>query len=209
MKIALLLLLFFPFFAMAQRDTADTRLSVKLSPLSLLGAYVGPCARVSLEHRIHNSWAAQYDVGIFFYSTRGATIRTELKRYLNNEGRTSGKYLSAELQYKYQRYTTPKVSEHDTIDGDVFELDPFDVSKNVECLTFKFGNVVAWHSGLVLEVFCGLGIRFQQIRNSLSPYDNEHMPSTSDYGPNIILDRAGNYIRPNLVAGVKIGYSFR
>lgn len=195
--------------AAQQHDSIDSRLSVKLSPLSLPGVYVGPCARISLEHKLRSSWAAQYDAGVFFYSTKGMTFRAELKRYLNNAGRTSGKYLSAELQYKYQRYTTPAVSEHDTIDGDVFDLDPFDVSKNVECLTFKFGNIKVWRSGFILEVFCGLGIRFQQVQNSLSAYDNEHMPSTSDYGPNIILDQAGNHVYPNLVAGVKVGYSFR
>lgn len=188
----------------------DQRLSLKISPLSFVTPYTGPIAKLSLEHKCRNNVALQYEGGLFFYQSRGGSVRVELKNYLGSGTETAGDYLSLEAFYKYQAYTTDKVVDTaDPYEQNYIILDPFDVRKHAESLTVKYGNLRVLKCGFVVDVFCGLGIRFQQTRNSLSPDDNAAMPATSDYGPNLILNKAMNRILPNIVAGIKIGWRLK
>lgn len=185
----------------------DSKVSVKISPLSLIQPFVGPCAKLSIEYRVKNNIAFQNEIGIFFHSSSGFETRFEVKRYIEQPDKTIGNYFSMELFYKYQYYTTPYVIDTaDPYEQNYLILEPFDVNKHVESLTFKYGQLNVFKYGFIIDAYCGLGIRFQQIKNSLSTDDNASLPPTSDYGPNLILDKARNTIYPNLLLGVKIGF---
>ena len=188
----------------------DNRMCIKVSPLSFITPYVGPCGKLSFEYKMKNNIAFQNEVGVFFYSSKGYEIKFEAKLYIDNSDFVHGRYFSVELFYKHQSYTTPLVVDTaDPYEQNYIVLQPFDVNKNVESLTFKYGLLSVFKFGFITDVFCGLGIRFQQTRNSLSASDNENLPPTTDYGPNLILDKARNSIYPNIVMGVKIGFRIK
>ncbi len=188
----------------------DNRMCFKISPLSFIPAYVGPCAKLSVEYKVKDAIAFQHEVGVFFYSSKGYETKFEVKRYINKNDFVHGTYFSVEFFYKYQSYTTPLfVDTADPYEQNYIVLQPFEVNKNVESLSIKYGQLSVFKFGLITDVFCGIGIRFQQVRNSLSETDNEQLPPTSDYGPNLILDKARNTIYPNFVLGVKIGFRIK
>jgi len=170
-------------------------LYLKLAPLSLYTLYVGPSVRMSAEYKVKNT-VLENQLGFFFYYSTGFLAATEVK-YYREENSNEGEYFSWELFYKYQAYNVNDST------GSFF------VSKNVECFTVKYGNLLLYKNGLLLEGYCGLGVRFQQNKNTLDFLSNEYMQPTTDYGPNIILNKERNSIYPNLVAGVKVGYAFR
>jgi len=182
-------------------ETYDQRLSVKISPLSFITPYTGPCAKLSVEYKPSHI-AFQQEFGMFFYSSKGFETKSEVKYYTHAE-----EYFSIEAFYKNQRYTTPDIIDtSDTYDQDYVILHPFDVWKNVGSLSFKYGTLKVFRYGFVTDIYCGIGIRVQQTHNSLSAEDNASMPPTSDYGPNLILDKARTLVYPNIVLGVKIGW---
>jgi len=185
----------------------DNRVCVKISPLSCVTPYVGPCAKLSVEYKVKNRIAFQHEGGVFFYSSKGYETKFEVKRYIDQRTFVHGRYISVEFFYKYQSYTTPLfVDTADPYEQNYIVLQPFDVTKNCQSLSFKFGQLNVFKWGFITDVFCGIGIRFQQVRNSLSETTNSQLPPTSDYGPNLILDKARNSVYPNIVLGVKIGF---
>ena len=212
MKFILLLICFTVNSCFSQTDSIeiqDQRLSVKISPLSFITLYTGPCAKLSLEYKVKNNIAFQNEFGLFFYSSTGWETKFEVKRYFDYPGITAGNYFALEGFYKYQTYTTPNIADTtDPYEDDVI-LAPFDVTKKVQSFTFKYGWLNVFKYGFLVDAYCGLGIRFQQTKNSLSVEDNANIPATSDYGPNLIMDQARNRIYPNLLVGVKIGFRIR
>ena len=85
----------------------------------------------------------------------------------------------------------------------------YTVKKNIETLSFKYGKVIQYKYGILLDIYCGIGIKFQQNKNSLSHEENANLPPLFDYDTNWILNREQNKIYPNLLAGIKIGYRFK
>jgi hypothetical protein len=141
----------------------------------------------------------EHEIGFNFYDSRGFMLRTDVKRY-QYSGRNS-QYVGIDLFYKNQNYHTS-----DTIfNGNV----QYQVFKNVVALSLKYGEVTTFKFGLVLDFYIGLGLRFIQNRNTLSPIENKGMAPTSDYGPNLIMNRAGNRLYPNVLVGLKIGYKLK
>lgn len=192
-----------------------SKLIVKFAPLSLIPAYMGPSIRAGVEYRFKNPWAIYGELGSFFYNSKGLTGKLELKFYFSETvfkkpARAVSNYFSTELYYKYQYYDTYDSIAPDLMDGEPgFPKTEYSVSKHIECFTIKYGALNVFNSGFVLDAFIGLGIRFKQAKNTLSPEDNVNMPSTSDYGPNLFINRAGNFIYPNFEAGIKIGWRIK
>jgi hypothetical protein len=183
--------------AFAQSDSTIRTLKVlKISALSFRVPYVGSSARISYEYGISKRFSLEHEIGFNFYDTRGFMLRTDIKRYLKS-GRNSD-YVGIDLFYKNQNYHTA-----DTIVNNYIQ---YDVSKNVLALSLKYGQVATFKFGLVLDFYVGLGLRLIQNRNTLSSKENSKMEPTSDYGPNLILNKAGTRFYPNVLFGFKIGY---
>lgn len=178
------------------QSLGGNRLLVKFSPLSLHVPYVGRSLRLGCEYKIKEHISLENEFGFFFDNSKGYLGKMELKFY--SDALDQRNYFSGELYFKNQYYTTS--------DSFGLELREYNVTKNVECLTFKYGTVAVFKFGFLVDAYIGLGIRFQQNENTLTQYENDHMESTSDYGPNLILNRAGNRVYPNFTAGIKIGF---
>ena len=194
-----------PLFWLIPDSTIDSKICVKVAPLSLLGIYTGPAIKAGLEYKVRNNLSLYNELGFYFLYGSGVSVKLEVKKYFETN-KNVGNYLSAELHYKYQAYDAS-----DTIrvgvSGQPYNRD-YQVSKHVECLTFKYGNMTAYKFGLVLDAFVGLGIRFRQGQNTLTSVENDNIKSSSDYGPNVLENRAGFFVFPNFDLGVKIGYRF-
>ncbi len=185
----------------------DPKLCVKFAPLSLLGIYAGPSIRLGAEFKVMDNWSLYHEFGYFFAYKHGALTKLELKHYFEDQDEpdvNSGGYLSGELYYKYQYFDA----------SDSIQIAPkyektYSVSKHVECFTLKYGYMKVYPCGIVVDLFAGIGIRVKQAKNTLTADENEHIEHSTDYGPNVFTNEAGNKVYPNIDLGVKVGYRFR
>jgi hypothetical protein len=185
------------------KTIVDSKLCLKFAPLSILGIYTGPSIRLGAECKLKDTWSLYNEFG-YFLGDRGAITKIELKHYLDDADKNVGTYLSAEFAYKYQSY-----NDWDSIQiGTTYRKDFF-VSKHVQCLTLKYGYLKVYKLGIVLDIFAGVGIRVKQAQNTLTQEENLHIKHSSDYGPNVFTNEAGNKIYPNVDLGVKIGYRIK
>lgn len=168
-------------------------------------------ARAGIEYKLKKNYALYHEVGTYFpnangmSNNKGIIVRCELKRYLNREGLTSGHYLSAELFYKYQYYGTS-----DSIHGVPDYSRNYFVSKNVGCLSLKYGFMLVCKHRIILEGFAGIGVRYKVAHSSLTTDENDNLMSSDDsYNINLALNKAGTSVTPNVNVGVKIGYRLK
>jgi hypothetical protein len=193
----------FDLFELFDPDSiANSRICLKFAPLSLLGIYTGPSVRLGVEYKIKNNWSLYNEFG-YFLGNRGIITKLELKKYLD-EDRNVGLYISGELSYKYQAYDTD-----DSIQIKPFYNKEYSVTKNVECLTIKFGKLKVKKLGIIVDSFVGAGIRFKQATNTLDENEKSKIKSSSDYGPNIFTNESGFRVYPNIDFGIKIGYRIK
>jgi len=184
-------------------EFSDSKLCIKIAPLSMLNAFNGYSPRVGIEYRIKDYWSIYNEAGFFLYRG-GVLTKFEIKNYLEDY-KNVGNYVSAELFYKYQSW-----GDWDSVhvDGKTYRKD-FTISKHVECLTIKYGNMKVYAFGIVVDVFAGLGIRFKQAKNTLTYEENMNIQHSSDYGPNVFVNEGRNRIYPNFDFGIKIGYRIK
>jgi len=183
----------------SQNDSIKrNNISIKTCISSLHVPYVGRSLRIGFEYNIRANYSLEHEIGLFFDNSTGSIFRTDIKKYLT--GGNNVNYISLDLFYKNQKY-----SNADSIYG---VLKQYTVNKKVETFSLKYGKIIRYKSGFLLDFYCGIGIRFQQNKNSLSSNDNQHLPTLYDYNTNWILNKEQNRIYPNLLAGLKIGYQF-
>jgi hypothetical protein len=192
-------------------SVVDSRICVKIAPLSLLGIYVGPSIRAGVEYRVKENWSIYNELGCFFKYTQGALAKIEIKHYLTFSNRNVGNYVSAELYYKYQQYqATDTIAKINQANLQITRYEKnYSVTKHVECLTIKYGVMNVCKFGIVIDAFVGLGVRLKQGSNTLTDDENQNIKHSSDYGPNVITNQAGFKVYPNFDAGVKIGYRIK
>lgn len=189
----------------------EPHVCIKVAPISLLGIYTGPSVRGGIDFKIKDNWAIYHEYG-YFLGNRGFITKLEFKCYLSDEPKHSfGNYVSVELSYKYQNYnTSDSITKVDSGNNFITTYDKaYTVTKHVECLTIKFGNMHVYRAGIVLDAFIGAGIRVKQAQNTLTGEENEHIQHSSDYGPNVFTNEAGFKVYPNIDMGVKIGYRIK
>ncbi|MFI5151133.1 MAG: hypothetical protein ACHQRM_15480 [Bacteroidia bacterium] len=204
-------------FARGQKDSIfDSRFMLKFAPIALLEPFSGPCFRLGAEWKYKSNISAGIECGAYFpfpydpiwsYINSGFTTKLEMKYYRNKEQQCGGGYYSLELFYKYQAYPTSD-SINLTMTSHPYPRDYW-VYKNITCLTFKWGKTMLWGKHLITDVYFGLGVRYHYAVNGLSAEENQHIKSSSDYGPNIMESMAGSIWYPNVDMGVKIGYRIK
>ncbi len=192
-------------------STINSRFCIKVAPLSMLNGYSGQSIRAGIEYKLKDNWSLYNEVGYFVLTTQGALMKVELKHYLTSTNRNIGNYVSCELYYKYQQYqTTDSIGKIDLSTSQYTKYEKnYSVNKHVECFTIKYGNMSVYKFGIVIDAFVGLGIRIKQGVNTLTKDENDHIMHSTDYGPNVITNRAGFKVFPNFDAGVKIGYRIK
>lgn len=192
------------------QDTIDNKLCFKLAPLSLIDPYSGSSIRIGTEYKLKGRTSLYNEIGTYFPSfnglknNNGIILKTEFKFYFNHDAMTSGSYISGELFYKYQSFST-----WDTIQIKPDYRQEYTVSKNVECFTIKFGAMEVYKNHLIFDFFIGAGVRVKQIKNTLTTDENNKIQSDGDYGTNLAIGMAGQSVYPNIDMGIKIGYRIK
>lgn len=188
----------------------DSKFCLKFAPLSLLGIYTGPSIRLGAEYKLKDTWSLYNELG-YFIGNRGGIAKFELKHYLDDWEKNVGTYVSAELTYKYQHYqTSDTIAKINQSNLQITKYEKnYSVTKHVECLTIKYGVMKVYKYGILIDAFVGLGIRIKQATSSLTYEENQNIKHSSDYGPNVFTNQAGNKIYPNIDLGVKIGYRIK
>ena len=191
-------------------SVVDSKLCLKFAPLSILGIYTGPSIRLGAEYKLKDTWSLYNELG-YFIGNRGGIAKFELKHYLDDWDKNVGTYVSAELTYKYQHYqTSDTIAKINQANLQIIRYEKnYSVTKHVECLTIKYGVMKVYKYGILFDAFVGLGIRLKQATSSLSYDENQNIKHSSDYGPNVLTNKAGNSIYPNIDLGVKIGYRIK
>lgn len=201
-----------PFFGWLIPDsTINSKICIKIAPLSMLNGYSGPSIRAGVEYKLKDNWSLYNELGYFVFNTQGALIKLELKHYLTDYNRNVGVYVSGELYYKYQQYqATDSITKINQANLQYTRYEKnYSVTKHVECFTIKYGVMDVYKYGIVIDAFIGLGVRLRQANNTLTYEENKNIKRSADYGPNVITNEAGSKIYPNFDAGVKIGYRIK
>lgn len=217
MKKTIFVLLFALFFlkSIGQSESQmDNKVCLEIAPISLLDSYNGSSLRLGSEIKLKNNFSIYSELGTFlphsifnsfwFRQNKGVLIREEFKCYLNKKSVTSGLYNSIELFYKYQSYSTT-----DTINIQPNYKKDYKVHKNVYCATLKFGELLMYESGFVVDLSVGIGIRFKFANSTLAQEENANILGIGDNSTNIIVNKAGHFISPNFLIGIKLGYRIK
>jgi hypothetical protein len=195
----------------AQSEAVANNFIVNFSPLALADVFDGASLRVGVEVRLHRNIALALEGGYYLtylkatkINPHGYLFRPSIKRYLNGQN-CSGKYIALEYQYKNQEY--------DFRDSIVVNTSHFEkqyaMTRKVHSLVFKYGNLKNIRKHLVLEWYCGVGIRYIRSYSDLTP-EEEGGILTGEEGDCPIQEDfirlTGTRIFPDFHAGIKIGY---
>jgi hypothetical protein len=208
-NIILFFLLFNKGFLFAQKErNSDNFLCVKIAPLSLLDIYSGMSPRIGVEYKIKNSYTIYNEIGSYIpnvnsnTNNKGILTKIELKYYFYEPKLKVNKYISGELFYKHQSFNS-----YDTIQiNSIKYFKDYHVSKDVGCITIKYGVLVQYKYKIVLDYFIGLGYRYKNSKSSLTEDENRNIKPDGIYQANVNLSKAGTFTYLNFDMGIKIGY---
>lgn len=193
--------------ALGQEKQTDNKLCLKIAPLAIFDIYSGMSPRIGFEYKLKTNLAIYHEFGTYIpnangmHQNKGFLTKAELKKYLNSNNLTTGNYLSAELFYKHQNYST-----NDTISG---LYKNYHVQKDVGCFTIKYGMLNIIKYNIVIDSFFGFGIRYKITSSTLSTEENRTIIPNGDYHINVLLNKAGTFVLPNFDAGIKVGYRLK
>lgn len=191
-------------------DTVDNKICVKIAPLAFLDIYSGMSPRIGIEYKVKKTFAIYNEIGTYIsgpnsmQNNKGILTKVEFKKYFNHDDFTSGNYISAELFYKHQSFRMI-----DSIYVNTKYEKEFNVTKDVGCVTIKYGKLSVFKYHFIVDAFVGLGLRYKVSKSTLTEEENKHIVPIGDYHLNIPVSEAGTFFYPNLDLGVKIGYSIK
>jgi hypothetical protein len=213
-KIILLFLLLFHFqFVNGRTDNEPgiiywNRICIKTAPFAFIDVYNGSSPRIGMEFRSKSSVYAIYnEIGTYFRNSKeksnieGFLVKCELKKYIK---KFTNKFFSIEFFYKHQSYDT-----FDSIEIQPYYLKYYHVSKNVYCLTFKYGSTQMGNNRFIGEAFVGIGIRYKLTKSTLTHDENNYIMPSVWHPRNIMINQAGHFLYPNIDLGIKIGYCIK
>jgi hypothetical protein len=191
-------------------DPDDNKLSLNFAPLPLL-SFPYSSVQFGAEVKLYNNISGAIQAGFFSPTSQvnGYIIRPEIKLYLNSSGQASGDYCAIDFMYKKESYNYT-----DSILLTPAYVKTFPENKTVYYFDIKYGEVIIGGNVIVVDVFFGLGVRVKRVTSNLTPQEVSHMdftppgetdPSDIDGGTYEI----GNFIYPNIEAGITIGFKIK
>jgi len=212
-----ILVIFFNFCFGQDADRIDNKICVKINPLNFIDPYGGYSYRLGAEFKIHDNVAGSIAYGRYFsYGNKkidlkinafGYILLPEIKIYLNKTKLTTGRFLSLEFLHKKITYD---YEDSIKIGANPVYQKQYTISKNISCLTVKYGDLKVYEKRFLFEWYVGIGVRFSNGYNTLTEQESNGILTGENHG-DLISDgqRAINYVSPNLILGLKLGYSFK
>lgn len=200
----------------AQTDSSTLpRLWIKTNPLDYVLGYNGKIANLAIECRLAPNYFLGSELG-FYYSlsnssetfdnNRGLRIKEEFKRYSRvNSGKWSG-YYSLELAYGNHSFDRTDSLAYSTPPNTIESYTKtYHVSKEFYGLLVQRGFVRQYKSGFMLELYAGLGLRYNQVKSNLSADELDHRSFGDSTLPFDLSLQEGKHVVPRINAGVKVG----
>lgn len=198
-----------------KEDTADNKFYVSISPLSLLDVTDGSSIRISADAKVCTRFSVSAEAGFYtslgnFFAfkddPRGLIIKPAVKYYFNKDKIFFGPFIALEYQYKQQVY---RVSDSIDIDGiDPYYKSNYKMTRYVNCVNAKYGEVSNLTRYIVLEWFVGAGVRFFNSTTELTTQEHDNIISGEGHGNSAEASfsrTVGKHIYPNITAGAKLG----
>ena len=193
----------------------DTKFYISVSPLGFIDYKDGSSIRFSADARIFKHVALSTEAGfytsfanVFSYKTspKGFLIKPCLKIILNNVGFFNHAYIGLEYQYKQQTY---REDDSIAIRGTTPYHKAYGMSRYINCINLKYGELYYLSNRILVEVIGGAGIRYFNSSTDLSQSEyngilrgESHYNSTGGgYSARVI----GRHVYPNVTIGAKLG----
>ncbi len=191
------------------------------SPLLAVDFFSRPMISLGGEYVIADKWGIAAEYGLKYKNnyerdttwikSKGYTYRFELKYYDIHKFKKSHlrNYISLEYRYIKDNHTESFDYDVDSLLVD-HSTDCFGVMENIYIGNIKYGIIIRIGERFYTDVYCGLGIRYRDIKNTHREYNTDlgHEPAYVDnlfagYG---LDDNAG--LKPNFSLGFKFGIRF-
>ncbi len=176
-----------------------------IEPFAVLQPY-SSTARFGIEVPIYKRMSATASYGINL--TEGYSIKAELKRYFLTD-RSDARYLSVEGFYKTEAYTV-----HDNIrvfeNGIPTPTTPvsYYVSKQVNGLRAKFGEVDKWGKRFILDYYGGIGIRKRMVDADITQAKQDSLYHYHESMINGASNKTFHGYTVDFTLGLKIGWIY-
>jgi len=198
-----------------QDTLTPCKFSIDVAPLNFIDLYTCPAYQVGIECKIFKAFSIHLQGGQYFriqhqWGSRlnnlsGYLIKCELKYYLNRPQLSRGSYIALEAIYKTQNYDW-----QDSIHLTPAYLTTYQVTKYISAFNLKIGDLIAFKSGIILDFYAGLGLRYRKLNTSLTTQEVNALKYSDDsnYDGNEAggMGAPANYWNPNIVLGFRIGY---
>jgi hypothetical protein len=191
------------------------------SPLLAADFFSRPMISLGGEYVIADKWGIAAEYGLKYRNnyerdttwikSKGYTYRLELKYYDIHKFKKSHlrNYISLEYRYIKDNHTERFDYDVDSLSVD-HSIDCFGVMENIYIGNIKYGIIIRIGKRFYTDVYCGLGLRYRDIKNTHREYNTDlgHEPAHVDslfdgYG----LDDAAGF-KPNFSLGFKFGIRF-
>jgi len=201
-----------------EQNNIDYKYYITLSPIALIDVIDHPSLRISGDAEIYKKIGLSVE-NIFYLNLGDATIKENVRGYaikpcikfwLNkNNNKVNGAYIGLEYQYKQLYYNL-----HDSIDisGVAAYSKGYGMTRYVNCINIKYGELTTIRGRFISEFFIGLGIRFHRSFTELSNEEHDNIIYNEELHNAEMAQSAartiGNHIYPNITVGYKIGFRF-
>ena len=200
-----------------KENSIDNKLIVSVSPLGLVDFFFDyPSVRLTGEAKLYKNLSVSVE-NVFYpglhiraikENATGFAVKPCIKLYLNRQGIVGGKYIGLEYQYKQQQY---ELTDSIRINGDEPFKKHYGMTRYVNCINLKYGELTQLRKRWVIEWFGGIGVRYlnsfsdlpEQEYNGIIYGENR---GNSKTGPGGSIRYVGNTAFLNFTAGFKIGY---
>lgn len=191
----------------------QNRFSVKTSPLSITNFLDGFSFKLAVEKRIFRNFSLCIEGGRYFsYGKKGLwsgsdgyLLNPEMRFYLNSKQETQGKYVSFDYRFKDRSFNWEDSILIPSPVKNTLYVKQYRIRTLASCFNIKYGFVSLINS-LVIDCFIGVGIKFRNSTSTLTELEESNIYGSNNYSTfQMYRSRRGNFISPNITAGIKIG----
>lgn len=205
-------------------DEKNNKFLIKFCPLALMDEISFPTIQGGIEFKLSNNITWYNEIGIKyknsyidskdsgFIKSAGFKLKTEIRYYFERENNLSfdGYYFAANAFFIKDHHNSEIGYRADS----AIRTDAFGVKKNVYGVNLVFGQQSTIAKRFLVDLYCGLGIRYRSIRTNNEEYNKATDVIIRPIDINIPAMRlgvdanGGNSTVANLTMGIRICYKF-
>jgi len=198
------------------RKERNNLFSIKTTPISLINIIDDPSARLGLESKIYRNLSLYMEAGTYFSyrktginsGSQGYLLNPELRLYANRNGETTGPYIGLDYRYKNRSFNWVDTFYYKQATIPFYYRQDFRIHTITNSFKLKAGNV-AVAGPLLIEVFAGIGIKFRNTVSNLTSEEEKQFNYNAYSTFYMYKSRRGNFVSPDLMIGIRLGFCFK